>query len=253
MSELRVFLLGPPAVYFDEEPITIQRRALRSLLFYLAHHENMIDRARLILALWPDADETKGRRRMRETLSKLRSALPDPDLIVTDQDRVGLDRSRLYIDALEFEDLFWQCNWFLNSTPRDVPLPEQVQKRMYQAVALWRAPRFMSGFNLPASEEFDNWLLETQNRYERKRIRLIERLADHAAATGDLESAISRIKRILDEQPDNPDWQYRYLDWLHQSGKRSEALGYCNYLRKLYRDEVGFAPDRLRSLWNENP
>ena len=140
MPTLKVLLLGPPAVYYDDRPLNIQRRTLRTLLYYLAEQENRIDRSQLILALWPDDDELTGRRRLREILSKLRAELPDPDLLVTGQDQIGLDRSRLSVDALLFDALFKEVSPIVNTIPRHMPLPERTHQQIREAVDLWRTP-----------------------------------------------------------------------------------------------------------------
>ena len=248
MPALRIQLLGPPAVYYDEKIVTIQRRMLRALLFYLACHDDPLDRAHLILIFWPDADESTGRRRIRESLSKLRAELPDPDLLVVNQDQVGLDYSRVDVDVKTFNELFQQCNRIANSIPRHLPLPEQVHQTMRKAIEKWHSSRFMAGALLPKSLDLDNWLAETGNQMERRRMMLIDRLSDHYAATGDFESAISWLNTILEEDPHNPAWQVRYLSWLQQLGRRSEAQTYSKNLQQFYEEMGEPLPEELQSL-----
>jgi DNA-binding SARP family transcriptional activator len=247
MSTLRVLLLGPPAVYYDNIPLTIQRRSLRVVLYYLAAQENMIDRAQLIVALWPDESESTGRRRLRELLSKLRAELPDATLLVTNQDQIGLDRSRLYVDALEFTAVFRDCNPISNSVPRHLPLPERAFQQIQSAVNLWRMPVFMSGVQMLESEDLDRWVTESGRMLERRRVLLIDRLSDHFAASGDIESAVSWLSRILEEDPDNEDWQVRYLAWLNQLNRRSEAITYADHLLHYYKDRGEKLPERIKN------
>src|SRR5512133_3506671 len=96
---LRVFLLGAPAVTIDNQPLQIQRRLMRWMLSYLACQKSMVGRSDLILLFWPDEPEEDARRHLRETLSKLRAQLPDQEMIITDQDRVGLDLQRVSSDV----------------------------------------------------------------------------------------------------------------------------------------------------------
>ncbi len=254
MPTLKVLLLGPPAVYYDDTPLTIQRRSLRIILYYLAQQENMIDRAQLLLALWPDENESTGRRRLRELLSKLRAELPDPDLLVTDQDQIGLDRSRLYVDSIEFDSIFNDCSPMVNTIPRHLPLPERTFQQIRAGIDLWRTPFFMAGAQMPESEDFDRWASETGRILERRRVLLIDRLSDHYAASGDVESALSMLGRILEEEPDNEDWQVRYLTWLNQLNRRSEAITYNEYLLHYYKMRGEKVPERIRNVaQNSNP
>lgn len=248
MPTLKVLLLGPPAVYYDDTPLTIQRRSLRIILYYLAQQENMIDRAQLLLALWPDDNESTGRRRLRELLSKLRAELPDPDLLVTNQDQIGLDRSRLYVDSIEFDTIFKDCSPMVNTIPRHLPLPERTFQQIRAGIDLWRTPFFMAGVQMPESEDFDRWASETGRNLERRRVLLIDRLSDHYAASGDVESAVSWLGRILEEEPDNEDWQVRYLTWLNQLNRRSEAITYNEYLLHYYKMRGEQVPERIRNV-----
>ncbi len=152
-SNLRILLLGVPIVYADGQPgspsqpderglagqpLQIQRRMLRWMLFYLACQKEMVGRADLFLLFWPDEAEDDARRHLRETLSKLRAQLPDPDLIVTEQDRVGLDLNRVTCDVLEFQSLVDQTARACAQTPASTPLTQAVYQKVAQAVRLWR-------------------------------------------------------------------------------------------------------------------
>jgi len=133
---LRILLLGTPAVYHGDQPLYIQRRLLRWTLYYLACQKEMVGRSDLILLFWPDESEEKARRRLRETLSKLKKQLPDPNLIVTEHDRVGLDLNRVYSDVLDFQSLFSQTARVCTQTPVSSPLTEAVHQKVVRRKAV---------------------------------------------------------------------------------------------------------------------
>lgn len=252
MSEsqtLRILLLGSSAILVGEQPFTIQRRLLRWLLAYLACQHEMVGRADLILLFWPDEAEEDARRHLREVLSKLRSQLPDPNLIITDQDRVGLDPNLFYSDALEFQALFSQTARACAQTDASTPLTQAVHQKVVEAVRLWRSARFMAGANLPESENLVDWLLMTSQQFETQRARLLDRLVDHDIASGDVEGAIHWLQSALEGDETNETLHYRLLNLLHKQGRYSEALNYCSYLRELFQRE-GFSelPPALASL-----
>jgi hypothetical protein len=60
----------------------------------------------VILARQP---ENKARAHLRDSLSKLRAALPQPEILQADRDNVWLDNQRSYVDVLEFEDYAAGC------------------------------------------------------------------------------------------------------------------------------------------------
>ena len=108
----------------------------------------------------------------------------------------------------------------------------------------------MAGAQMPESETLDRWMSETARMLERRRVMLIDRQSDHYAASGDIESAVSWLSRILEEDPYNEDWQVRYLSWLQQLNRRSEAATYSDFLIQQYKDRDEQLPARLKALAN---
>jgi predicted ATPase/DNA-binding SARP family transcriptional activator len=247
--DLRILLLGSPAIFANDEPLQIQRRLLRWLLFFLACQKEMVGRADLILLFWPDEAKEDARRHLREMLSKLRAQLPDHDLILTEQDRVGLDFQRVSSDVLDFQSLSAQTARACAQTSASTPLTQAVYQKVVQAVRLWRSARFLAGATLPNSEGLNDWLLSFSQQMETQRQRLLERLADHAIASGDSDSAIQRLRQALEGDETNETLHYRLLNLLHKQGRYSEALNYCTYLQELFRREgYNELPPSLLSL-----
>ena len=195
---LSILLLGPPIISQDDRPVFIQRRLLRAILFYLAYKPEMVGRLDLIALFWPELPEEKSRLHLRDILSKLRSELPDASILLVDQDNIGLDRSRLYVDVLEFIQLVNQTHRSLSQLDRSVPLPEPVYQQVERATNLWRSAHFLAGARLPANEGFGRWVVEKSRDLKYNRLYLLERLADHAAAVGDLEAGIRWVRCALE-------------------------------------------------------
>lgn len=236
---LRILLLGPPAIYLGGQPYQIDRRLNRSLLFYLAAQEAPVSRAELIELFWPEADEETGRKRLRETLSKLRSDLPDASLLLSYQDQVSLDFDRIYVDRREFQALVNQTSRALQMYA-GMPLPEPTYQQLVKAARLWRSPRFMAGANLSARAGIDSWLVASAQTQEFILQRVLVRLAEHSALTGDLETALQWMYQATEVEPFNDDNHLRVLQWLRDLGRRGDALKYfqqvsADYERDGYR------------------
>ena len=146
MQKLEILLLGPLEFKYGGNQLHIRRRLVRTLLAYLGYQQVMISRAELLLLFWPDESDTLGRKRLREILSKLRQELPDPDILLTNDDQVGLDQEHIYVDALDFEILNEQVIRSAQQVPQNRALSDNTHQRLIQAINLWRSPLFMAGF-----------------------------------------------------------------------------------------------------------
>ncbi|MBE3038124.1 MAG: hypothetical protein IMZ62_04855, partial [Chloroflexi bacterium] len=73
MSTLKLLLLGTPQILLDEQPVQIQRRTQRTLLYYLASRTGKTSRDELLLLFWPDEPEEIARKKLRENLSRLKN------------------------------------------------------------------------------------------------------------------------------------------------------------------------------------
>lgn len=246
---LNILLLGAPSISIEDQPLQIQRRLLRWMLYFLACQKDMVGRSDLILLFWPDEPEEDGRRHLREMLSKLRAQLPNPNLIITEQDRVSLDFRGAFSDVLEFQTLYGQTARICAQTPAATPLTQAVHQQVMRAVRLWRSPRFLAGASLPESESLNDWLLSTSQQLEIQHQRLLERLVDHDIATGDVESAIQWLRSALEGDETNESLHYQLLNLLYNQNRYSEALNHCAYVQELFqRDGYEELPPSLLRL-----
>ncbi len=216
--QLRILLLGSPRVFYDEQEIHIKRRLLRALFFYLASQPNPVGRSVLMDLFWPEESEEDARRHIREALSKLRSELPDPSLIVATQDHVRLDTERVYVDLLEYQALVEQVRPYVQRGMH-TPLPEAIYQQMVKAVNLWRGTEFLAGANLPSTDGLDHWLSLTSQSLSFSHQNLLETLSEHCAVSGDLENAVHWMRKAVQLDEENPDLYYQLIQWLHEIGR----------------------------------
>lgn len=231
----------------------ILRRLPRTLLFYLACQPEPVGRPELMLLFWPDATEPVGRQRLREALSKLRSQLDDEDYWIVDNDRVGLNFDKVWVDVRAFNQAA-NSEWrILQQTPRNVPLPGPVYQRVRDALDLWRSPRLMPGVTLHSSQGVDHWLSIAAQQNENLRVLLLERLAHHEATQGDLLKAVYLLRQALETDEFNEALYIQMLTWLRTLGMRAEVAQTCARILKLYSEETGGPPpDALARLCQQS-
>lgn len=242
MKPTQILLLGPPEVRHENQPVRIQRRIPRALLFYLASQGGMVGRDQVLPLFWENESETAARRRLSDTLSRLRDALPDPSILISTTGLLGLDFGKVYVDQLEFQGLLLQVGHIPWQISSHLPLPETIYQNLAKAVRLWRSPRFLAGASFPSSLALDDWLTETSQRMEHLLQRSLERLSQHAEALGDLEQALHLTRQALALDELDEDLHYRVMHLLIDLGKPEEARAHFRQVQELMQREYQAAP-----------
>ncbi|MFZ6026890.1 MAG: AAA family ATPase [Chloroflexota bacterium] len=243
MCDLQILLLGPPEIRWKGELLAIQRRIPRSVLFYLAASEGMIARDELLMLFWDDAPSEQARRaRLRETLSRLRQTLPDENVIVTNNDLVGLDFKRVFVDQVKFKRILDEIGQLPWKIPVSDPLPESVYRNLLDAANLWRGDTYLAGSNFAGSCELDDWLMRTSENHQNLRKRVFERLSHHALAVGDIEQALRHTQQALESDQLDETLHARVLEILIASNQIERARSYYARTEALLTQELGALP-----------
>lgn len=247
-SKLEILLLGTPAVYYGGKPIQITRRLLRSILFFMGYTRRLVSRTGIIMTIWPEASEEDGRRHLREALSKLRAQLPDPKILVTDQDRVGLDFNFVRVDVHEFLAIMTKSKLALQQAANPI-LPASILQDVLHAVKLWRGPVFMTGFNVPESEEYEIWLSDVRRELGNDKQYLMKKIAAHYMAANDYIEALRWLRNALLTDEFDLELQMQKLVAYERLGQIKEALDYYDQVEKAFEaDGMGKLPDNFTQI-----
>lgn len=203
-------------------PILAQPRRL-ALLAHLAigRPGSLVFRDTLLALLWPEQDDVRARRSLRQTLYHLRRELGD-DVIVGGRSGVGVDPERLWCDAVAFERAL-------------------VDDRLEAAVALYRG-EFMAGFHSGAGPEFEHWLDETRDRLRRKAVAAASALIQQAEAGGDHARAIEHARWLVDVVPCDERAGRTLIRLLAAGGDRAGAVAAYRALATRLDRELDLEP-----------
>lgn len=179
---LRISLLGPPEIRWASATISIPRRQTRALLYRLAAELRPVAREQICALFWPDVPDAAARRHLTHLLTHLRQALPDPDLLQVDGDRIALSPARVSSDTAVLARIAASAQ-----TPLDA---------LRQAAEL-AGGAFLAGFRLSDCPEFEAWADTERARWERISRELFAMLAERAATEERYDDAIWAALRGL--------------------------------------------------------
>ena len=191
-------------------PLAIKKTQALLLLLAVAGAQR---RERLAALLWPQLDESTGRRNLRRELARLRESGLD-GWVRTDGDLLQL--------AASVECDLWRFEAATSAGER---------------LALWRGLP-ADGLRLEEAEPFEQWLAGERERLRRRWRQALEDAA--GAAPPDL--AVGHLQALLDDDPLH-ERHHRALIQLHlAAGRREAALAQYASCRELLDEQLGLSP-----------
>lgn len=218
MSEVRLRLLGAPALEQAGRPLALPTRKLLGLLAYLAL-EGPAPRSKLAGLFWSEQDEATARGNLRRELNRLRHT-PIATLLQTDRDLLQL--GPIQTDVAEFQT-------------------HLKEGALEPALALYRGPLLL-GLELSGAEGFAEWLEARREELARLWREALQRQAEHLEAAHDLRGALSARLTLLRED-ELQELHHREAMRLHALlGEREAALARFARLQELLRKELRLEP-----------
>jgi len=238
MSYLALYLLGPPRLERDGEPVQVKRRKVMALLAYLAVTGQPHSRESLVTLLSPELDASRARNELRRTLSVLNHLL-GKDFLVADRETVGLSPlAQLWLDVAQFRRLLAECD--AHDHPPDAACPDCVPP-LTDAVELCRDD-FLAGFNLPDSLAFEEWGFFQSEGLRNQLAGVLQRLVRWHSAQSEHEPAIAHARRWLALDPVHEPAQRQLMVLYAQAGRREAALHQYELCCQVLADELGLEP-----------
>jgi DNA-binding SARP family transcriptional activator len=146
MSNLKLYLPGPPPTEVDGELLEIKRGKALALLVYLAATGESQRRDTLATLLRPNSSQSGARAALRRDLSILNKALGGNWLAIK-RETIGLRiGSDFWLDTEQFQQHVADCT---DTSPA-------CHEILTRATDLYRND-FLTGFTLPDCPDFDEW------------------------------------------------------------------------------------------------
>ena len=233
MPELSVSLLGPFTASLGDRPLyRFRTNKVQALLIYLVMEADQVHRRDTLMnLLWPDLPQPSAQVNLRQTIYRLRQAIPEVipkkgkkavPFLIAERQTVQINPNAAY---------FLDVDAFV----------EAIETNPAEAVTLYRGD-FLSDFYLSDSNDFEDWANTHREALRRQALDALESLTSDRLQVGDYNEAQTYAWKQL-EIDNLREIAYRQLMIaLMQSGQRSAALAQYRIGRERLRDELGVEP-----------
>lgn len=238
MSQLHLYVLGPPRLERDGEPVKISLRKALALLTYLAVSRQIHSRDALAALFWPDDSQSDARGNLRRALSRLTQAMGSGGLEI-DRETAGLHPlADLWVDVDQFRRQLTASRAHDHAASDVCPdcLPH-----LAAAVELYRDD-FLAGFSLPDCPAFDEWQFFQSEGLRQELAAALARLASRYGRQGDYERAIPYARRWLALDALHEPAHRQLMMLYAQSGQQAMALRQYDACARALEEELGAAP-----------
>jgi DNA-binding SARP family transcriptional activator/tetratricopeptide (TPR) repeat protein len=197
-----------------------QPKRLALLVYLLVEFPGAFARRDQLLALfWPEADESRARASLRQSLQFLRRALGEDAVLSRGDDEVGIATDVIAVDVLDFRSA-------------------AQQGRLADALARYRGP-LLPGFLIDDTPAFEQWLSQERERLRRSAVRMA---GEMASAAPDGETARTFAEMAVALAPEDEPATRRLVALYQQAGDHGAARMALDRLRAWLAGELGVEP-----------
>lgn len=227
----------------DVGPLPLESHKARELLcFLLLHHDEPQSREVLASQLCGAGTTAQSLKGLRQALWHLQLGLPPglrADLVHAEDDWVELRRlPGLECDALQFSEAVGALRGRAGAglTPAEA-------RALRDAEGLYRADLLVGWMH--------DWCLAERERLHTLHLAALEKVADHAEARRDWETALEYARRLLAFDQTSETTHRQVMRLLFCSGRRSDALRQFARCEQALREELGVGPSRATLALHE--
>ncbi len=240
MSRICIQLFGRFCIRRDRQVVAgLEAYKMQELLSYLLlHRHHPISRESLAGLLWPDTTTTLSKKKLRQLLWHLQSALgsqteaPHDRLLLVERDQVQMNvEAGFWLDVAVFEKTF-KCVQRIASQELDT----QNVQALHNAVQLYRGP-LLEGC-------YEDWCLYQREHLQNMYLTMLEKLMSYCEVHHDYETGIQYGMRVISCDKVR-ECTYRRLMRLHYlNGDRAKALGLYEQCSITLHEELGVKPSK---------
>jgi DNA-binding SARP family transcriptional activator len=238
MGALRICLFGRFDVRYGEQALTdfTARRMQELFCYLLLHRDRPHPRETLASLLWCDCSTAQSKKRLRQALWQLQSALDacvkclDEPILLAEFDWVQINPDLdLWLDVTVFEQAY--------ALVREVPgkkLDTQRMEKLQAAVDLYRGD-LLEGW-------YQDWCLYERERLQNICLLMLDKLMGYCEAYGHYETGLAYGTRLLHCDPAHERTYQRMMRLHYLAGDRTAALRQYERCVNALDEELSVSP-----------
>jgi predicted ATPase/DNA-binding SARP family transcriptional activator len=232
-ARLALNFLGPPQIRLHNEPITIERRKIVAMLAFLAVERGPQQRATVSALLWPDYDQSRAYKNLRQILWEIQKVIGE-DWLNVSRETMELNRSAdVFLDVGHFESLVEKSRTQMDVSLRTALLSESAK--------LYRH-HFLSGFSLKDAQPFDDWAFAKSDELRHKLLQVLTSLSNDYCSLGQADQAIPHARRLVALDPLNETAHRLLMEIYLDAGQHNAALKQYQDCEQILRREMNLDP-----------
>lgn len=237
---LHLSLLGPIQITLDDTRVIITSPKIQALLAYLVMEPRSHSREALADLLWPEQET--GRQNLRQSLSRLQTALPQspqkaPRFHATRQEIGFRPSSGVILDVEIFRRKLAEAR----QHPHPDPVAcEACAQTLTAALALYRGD-FLAGL-AAESRPFEEWAERLREQLRGEAGRALSQLTQRHSQGAEWPIAETFARRHIALAPLDEAAHRNLMTILAGQGRHAEAVAHYDYLSDLLADELDISP-----------
>ncbi|HKW23587.1 MAG TPA: alpha/beta fold hydrolase [Ktedonobacterales bacterium] len=239
MSQISLYLFGPPRVEYAGRPISMRLQKELALLIYLAETSRAHTRMALATLFWPEMDQSAAFAALRRTLYQLKSDIGENLLYVTPRTVSLRQDVAVWRDTQRFLNVARQCTD--HEHPPDAPLASCLTA-MREAITLY-TDDFLAGFSLPDCPMFDEWQFFAREELRAEYLRILALLTASYERLGDWERGAEMARLWLSREPDHEPAHRALIRLYAMGGHYAAARRQYELCRRMLAEHLGAEPD----------
>jgi WD40 repeat protein/DNA-binding SARP family transcriptional activator len=186
---------------------------------------------RLVQAVWGEEDETPElRKSLQVSVSRLRKALGDPQLVATKGKNYQVQVRPGELDTDRFARLLEDGRHALASGQA-----EQAADSLREALSLWRGPPL-------ADLAVESFAVEDIRRLEEQRLEALELRVEADLKAGRHDALVGELRQLVADHPGHERFAGQLMLALYRCGRQAEALEAYRSARHTLVEEIGVEP-----------